>query len=56
MKVVCTIKGSYTDSFGCPVSYEYRVFDTDTMAEFVRLKTCELKAHPNAKQIIVWED
>lgn len=56
MKVVCTIKGSYTNKSGDETRYEYRVFDNDTMAEFIRLKNYELKAHPNAKQIIVWED
>lgn len=56
MKVVCTIKGSYTNKSGDETRYEYRVFDTDTMAEFIRLHDYELKRHPNAKQEIIWED
>lgn len=55
-KVVCTIKGTYTDQSGNETRYEYRVFSTDTMAEFIRLRDYELKRHPNAKQEIIWED
>lgn len=55
-KVMCTIKGSYIDAFGSVVEYSYRVFDNDTFDTLVRLKNYELNKHPNAKQIIIWED
>ena len=55
-KVICRIKGSYTDSFGCLCTYEYRIFDIDTPATFTHLCQYELKAHPNAKQEVIWEE
>lgn len=55
-KVVCTIKGTYTSREGDEARYSYRVFETDTMAEFIRLRDCELKRHPKAKQEIIWEE
>lgn len=55
-KVVCTIKGVYTDQSGNETRYEYRVFNTDTMAEFIRLRDYELKRHPNAAQEIIWNE
>ena len=50
--VVATIKGSYTDNFGNPTTYEYRIFNTDTVETFIKLATCELNKHSNAKQQI----
>ena len=55
-KVVCTIKGVYTDQSGNETRYEYRVFSAYTLAEVIRLRDCGLKMHPNAKQEIIWED
>ena len=55
-KIVCRIKGEYTHPSGDVCKYEYRVFETDTMAEFIRLHDYELKRHPNAKQTVIWED
>jgi hypothetical protein len=55
-KVICRIKGSYTNKSGDETRYEYRVFETDTMAEFIRLRDYELKRHPNAKQEVIWEE
>ena len=50
--VIATIKGSYTDNFGNFTTYEYRIFNTDTVETFIKLTTCELERHPSAKQQI----
>ena len=56
IKIVCRIKGEYTDNFGNYTTYEYRVFDIDTMDRFIYLWNFELKRHPRAKQELIWED
>ena len=55
-KLVCTINGTYVNESGDETRYSYRVFSTDTMAEFIRLRDYELKRHPNAKQEIIWNE
>ena len=50
--VIATITGSYKDNFGNFTTYEYRIFNTDTVETFIKLATCELNKHPGTKQQI----
>jgi hypothetical protein len=52
LELVAIIKGCYTDNFGNLTSYQYRIFNTDTVETFIKLTSYELEKHPSAKQEI----